>query len=50
MADDPEMKDAMSKAGAVTVKSTPEQFRKQIENEMEQWKPLIAEFAEKEKK
>jgi tripartite-type tricarboxylate transporter receptor subunit TctC len=50
MADDPEMKDAMRKAGAVTVKSTPEQFRAQIQSEMEQWKPLIAEFAEKEKK
>jgi tripartite-type tricarboxylate transporter receptor subunit TctC len=50
MADDPEVKETMRKAGADTVKSTPDQFRAQIQQEMVQWKPLIAEIAEKEKK
>ena len=47
MADDPEMKESMRKAGADTVKSTPEQYRAQIAQEIAQWKPLIAEIAEK---
>jgi tripartite-type tricarboxylate transporter receptor subunit TctC len=47
MADDPEVKETMRKAGANTVKTTPAQFRAQIEQEMEQWKPLIKEIAEK---
>ena len=47
MADDPEVKEAMRKAGANTVKSTPEQYRAQIQQEMAQWKPLIAEIADK---
>jgi tripartite-type tricarboxylate transporter receptor subunit TctC len=47
MADDPEVKETMRKAGANTVKTTPAQFREQIEQEMEQWKPLIKEIAEK---
>jgi tripartite-type tricarboxylate transporter receptor subunit TctC len=50
MADDPEVKETMRKAGANTVKTTPDQFRTQIQQEMEQWKPLIAEIAEREKK
>ena len=50
MADDPDVKETMRKAGANTVKTTPDQFRTQIRQEMEQWKPLIAEIAEKEKK
>jgi tripartite-type tricarboxylate transporter receptor subunit TctC len=50
MADDPEVVAAMRKLGANTVKSTPEQFRTQIAQEIEQWKPLIKEIAEKEKK
>jgi tripartite-type tricarboxylate transporter receptor subunit TctC len=50
MADDPEVKETMRKAGANTVKTTPDQFRAQIQQEMEQWKPLIAEIAEREKK
>jgi tripartite-type tricarboxylate transporter receptor subunit TctC len=50
MADDPEIIDAMRKLGGNTVKSTPEQFRAQINQEIEQWKPLIKEIAEKEKK
>jgi tripartite-type tricarboxylate transporter receptor subunit TctC len=49
MADDPEVKETFRKAGANTVKTTPDQFRTQIRQEMEQWKPLIAEIAEKEK-
>jgi tripartite-type tricarboxylate transporter receptor subunit TctC len=50
MADDPETKEAMRKAGAATVKTTPEQFRAQIALEMAQWKPLIQEIAGAEKK
>jgi tripartite-type tricarboxylate transporter receptor subunit TctC len=50
MADDPEVKETMRRAGANTVKTTPDQFRAQIEQEMVQWKPLIQEIAEKEKK
>jgi tripartite-type tricarboxylate transporter receptor subunit TctC len=49
MADDPEVKEALRKAGGNTVKTTPEQFRKQIEQEMAQWKPMVAEILEKEK-
>ncbi len=47
MADDPEMKESMRKAGASTVKTTPAQYRAQIEQEIAQWKPLISEIAEK---
>ena len=47
MADDPEVKDIMGKAGADTVKTTPEQFRAQIVREIAQWKPLIQEIAER---
>ena len=50
MADDPEVKEAMRRAGANTVKTTPEQYRSQIQQEMTQWKPLIAEIADREKK
>jgi tripartite-type tricarboxylate transporter receptor subunit TctC len=50
MAEDPEIVAAMRKLGASTVKSTPEQFRTQIAQEIEQWKPLIAEIQAKEKK
>jgi tripartite-type tricarboxylate transporter receptor subunit TctC len=47
MADDPAMKESMRKAGADPVKSTPEEYRAQIAREIAQWKPLIAEMAEK---
>ena len=47
MADDPEIKEAMRRAGANTVKTTPEQYRAQIEQEITQWKPLIQEIAAK---
>jgi tripartite-type tricarboxylate transporter receptor subunit TctC len=47
MADDPDMKESMRKAGANTVKTTPDQYRAQIRQEMTQWKPLIGEIAEK---
>jgi tripartite-type tricarboxylate transporter receptor subunit TctC len=50
MADDPDVKETMRKAGADTVKTTPDQYRAQIQQEMAQWKPLIQEIAEKEKK
>ena len=50
MADDPEVKETMRKAGAYTVKTTPEHYRSQIQQEMAQWKPLIAEIADKENK
>ena len=47
MADDPDVKEAMRKAGAGTVKITPTQYRAQIEQETAQRKPLINEIAEK---
>ncbi len=50
MADDAEVKEAMRRGGASTVKTTPEQYRSQIQQEMTQWKPLIAEIAAREKK
>jgi tripartite-type tricarboxylate transporter receptor subunit TctC len=50
MADDPEVKETMRKSGANTVKTTPDQYRAQIQQEIEQWKPLIKEIAEKEKR
>jgi tripartite-type tricarboxylate transporter receptor subunit TctC len=50
MADDPEVKEAWRKAGADTVKTTPDQYRAQIRQEIVQWKPLIGEIAEKERK
>lgn len=48
MADDPEIKEQMRKAGASTVKTTPAQFRDQIAAEMAQWKPMVAEILAKE--
>ena len=47
MADDPDVKEAMRKAGADTVKTTPDQYRAQIAREIAQWKPLIAEIGQK---
>jgi tripartite-type tricarboxylate transporter receptor subunit TctC len=47
MADDPDMKESMRKAGADTVKTTPEEYRAQIAQEIAQWKPLINEISEK---
>jgi tripartite-type tricarboxylate transporter receptor subunit TctC len=47
MADDPEVKEAMRRAGADTVKTTPEEYRAQIQQEIAQWKPLIGEIAAK---
>jgi len=47
MADDPEVKKTMIKAGANTVRTTPEAYAKQIQDEIAQWKPLLAEIAEK---
>jgi tripartite-type tricarboxylate transporter receptor subunit TctC len=44
MADDPEVIEAMRKGGASTVKSTPDQFRAQVQQEIEQWKPFIKEL------
>jgi tripartite-type tricarboxylate transporter receptor subunit TctC len=47
MADDPEVKEIMRKSGASTVKTTPDQYRAQIQQEIAQWRPLIKEIAEK---
>jgi tripartite-type tricarboxylate transporter receptor subunit TctC len=47
MADDPNVKEAMRRAGADTVKTTPAQYRAQIQREIAQWKPLIAEIEQK---
>lgn len=44
MADDPEVIEAMRKSGASTVKSTSDQFRAQIQQEIGQWKPFIKEL------
>jgi tripartite-type tricarboxylate transporter receptor subunit TctC len=46
-ADDPEVKEGMRRAGADTVKSSPDHFRSQIQKEMAQWEPLIKEIADK---
>jgi tripartite-type tricarboxylate transporter receptor subunit TctC len=45
MADDPEVKEIMRKAGSDTAKTTPEEFRAQIQREITQWTPLIKEIA-----
>jgi tripartite-type tricarboxylate transporter receptor subunit TctC len=47
MANDPEVKKAMVKAGANTVRTTPEQYAQQIQDEIAQWKPLLAEITTK---
>jgi tripartite-type tricarboxylate transporter receptor subunit TctC len=47
MADDPEVKEAMRRAGADTVKTTPAEYRAQIQQEIVQWKPLLAEIGQK---
>jgi tripartite-type tricarboxylate transporter receptor subunit TctC len=47
MADDPEVKEAMRRAGADTVKTTPDEYRAQIQQEIARWKPLIEEIAQK---
>src|SRR6516165_10591213 len=47
MAVDPEVKEAMRRAGADTVKTSPAEYRAQIQEEIAQWKPLIAEIAHK---
>ena len=44
MADDAEVKEAMRRAGADTVKTTPAEYRAQIAQEIAQWKPLIMEI------
>lgn len=49
MADDPAVQEAMTKTGSSTVKVTSDQFRAQIQAEIQQWKPLLAEIAEKQK-
>jgi tripartite-type tricarboxylate transporter receptor subunit TctC len=49
MADDPAVQEAMKKTGSSTVKVTTDQFRAQIQDEILQWKPLLAEIAEKQK-
>ena len=47
MADDPEVKEVMRRAGADTVKTTADEYRAQIRQEIAQWKPLIEEIAKK---
>jgi tripartite-type tricarboxylate transporter receptor subunit TctC len=47
LADDPEVKETMRNTGADTAKTTLEQFRAQIGQEIAQWRPLIREIAEK---
>jgi tripartite-type tricarboxylate transporter receptor subunit TctC len=47
MADDPSVKEAMRRAGADTVKTTPIEYRAQIQREIAQWEPLIAEIGQR---
>jgi tripartite-type tricarboxylate transporter receptor subunit TctC len=47
MADDPDVKEAMRKSGTDTIKTTPEEYQAQIQQEIAQWKPLIQEIAGK---
>jgi len=47
MADDPDVKETMRKAGADTVKTTPAEFGAQIKEEMAQWEPLIKQIEAK---
>jgi tripartite-type tricarboxylate transporter receptor subunit TctC len=47
MADDAGVRASMRKAGADTVKSTPDEYRAQILQEIVQWKPLIGEITDK---
>jgi hypothetical protein len=47
MVDDPEVKEAMRKVGADTVKTPYEQVRAQIAREIAQWKPPIQEIAKR---
>jgi tripartite-type tricarboxylate transporter receptor subunit TctC len=48
MADDPDVKEAMRRSGTDTVKTTPEEYQAQIQQEIAQWKPLIKEIAGKQ--
>lgn len=50
MAEQADIKETMRKAGALLVKSTPEQFQAQIADEIKQWKPLLSEIAAKKDK
>jgi tripartite-type tricarboxylate transporter receptor subunit TctC len=47
MADDPEVKEGMRTVGADTIKTTPDQFRALIQQEIAEWKPLSAEIGKK---
>ncbi len=47
MAADPEVQKSMAVAGASTVFTTPEEFKARIGQEVEQWKNLLKEIAEK---
>jgi len=47
MADDPDVKEAMRKSGTDTIKTTPQEYQTQIQQEIAQWKPLIQEIAGK---
>ena len=49
MADDPAVQEAMQKVGGSSVKMSTDRFRSQIQDEISQWKPLLAEIAEKQK-
>ncbi len=50
MAKDKEVIDAMAKVGATTVFTTPDAFGKRIASEVAQWRDLLAEIAQKQKK
>lgn len=50
MAKDKEVIDAMAKVGATTVFTTPDAFGKRIASEVAQWRDLLAEIEQKQKK
>jgi tripartite-type tricarboxylate transporter receptor subunit TctC len=44
MAADPEVQKSMANVGAKTVATTPEEFRRRVKNEIEQWSTLLKEI------
>jgi tripartite-type tricarboxylate transporter receptor subunit TctC len=47
MAADPDVQKSMAIAGASTVFTTPEEYKSRIGQEVEQWKGLLKEIADK---
>jgi len=47
MAKDPAVSKAMGAVGATTVSTTPDEYKKKIAQELEQWSELVKEFQKK---